>query len=1204
MRRWCRRGSQLVLSHTLACGCVLAFLAAALVSGSSTAAATTEAWSAQLSPSSAAALGQNPTDRVIVFLRNQETGTYGVSRESERAVALRSDESPIVQELRGVRAPRIMQYSIVGAVAATVSPAEAAYLASDPAVQAVVPDEIVRGPSTDDNLLGGLGTGAGAQGITQGAAAAAGAAPTVGGGYATCPAAGAPPLVEPEALSLINAYNSDPSVTTAQSLGYTGAGVKIAVFPDGMDPTLPNFQRSNGHGGTESAITDYQDFSGDGINAVTGGGEAFGDVSSLVAQGTTVYNLDQEINPAFANTASGASCDIRVLGVSPGADVDVMKVFGNTGYAFDSTILEGIDYAVSVDHVNILSESFGEDDIPNPANDPISLMNEQAVEDGITVIASTGDASPSNSEGEPALDPWVIGAAASTSYQLDAQTNLFLYDMAQVIKQGHGPASYTLGQATPGWLDDQVSTLSSSGFTGILRTPDIIAPGDDNWASCSTDTTEYTDCANGFGGSTIGLEDFGGTSESAPLTAGTAALVIQAYREAHNNATPTPAVVREIIESAATDIDVPGDEMGAGLLNAVRAVELAKAWDTTSSTGGLVHTPNYISALGAPGSVHTNTVSVTNSSKTSQTVTPVLRTLGPAQTLSSGNMTLSDTAGSTSSCDGVSSATYYTGETIDLINCTSFIVPPAIDQLDSRIAWNPTETCSTCGTGLYPTVREILVDPAGRFAQYSDPQGDGAGFADEQVHNPAAGKWTLLIYARTTSAYTGPVNYSVTGATYVNVAGAISPASAALAPGASATFTANVTTPSSPGDWTGSIYFDSSDRATSDAGTIPVVARAEVPVSNGRPGRFTGVLIGGNGRPNAFGDELTYQFVVPAGEKSVQVNLSVPNAGYLLIGQLDDPNNSPVDSEYDYYSTSASGSPGIGNNLTLTWANPMPGTWSLQVANVLLPANGEFSGLTAEPLFGSITFNAVRVGSFGVPVSAQLPPGSQVNALVTVTNTGTEPEDYVVDPRQTTSATYNSVSATVTSGTLPITPLNIYPQYLVPPLSSSLSISSSTSGPVPIDFAVSPDWGSPEYLSSTSQGATPASVTIANPAASSWGFGPTEVGVFTTTPAPSEPYTSAAQVNTLAFDPDVSSSTSDPWDPTVGLTESAFQPLFLLPGQTGTIQVTFTVPASATTGSTDSGDVWVETFNPYLTGDLLFSSDVLTAIPYSWTVAP
>jgi hypothetical protein len=883
-----------------------------------------------------------------------------------------------------------------------------------------------------------------------------------------------------------------------------------------------------------------------------------------------------------------------------------MKVFGDENDAFDSVILQGIDYAVSTDHVNILSESFGEDPIPDPATDPISLMDEQAVKDGITVVASTGDASPSNSEGEPAIDPWVIGAAASTSYQIDAQTGDYLYDLAQVIHDGHGPAHYTLGQATPGWIDNQVSTLSSSGFTTSMRTPDIIAPGDLNWASCSTDTTTYTECANDQGGSGLGLEIFGGTSEAAPLTSATAALVIQAYKEAHKSAAPTPAIVREIIESSATDIDVPGDEMGAGLLNAARAVELAKSWATTSSTGGLAHTPNYISALGAPGSAHSTTISVTNSSTTSQKVTPVLRTLGPAKTLSSGNMTLSDTPGSKSACDGVNSATYYTGETIDLINCAGFNVPAGVSQLDARIAWNPQETCATCdpSEGLIPTVREILVDPDGRFAQYSDPQGDGAGFADEQIHNPLAGKWTLLIFARTTSAYAGQVNYSLTGATYGDVAGAISPASATLAPGKSANFTAKITDPASAGDWTGSIVFDTSDAATSDAGSIPVIARAEVPVSTTTAGKFSGTLIGGNGRPNAFGDALTYQFVVPAGVKNVQVNMTVPDSGYLLLGQLDNPSNSPVDNEVDFYQSSVNGDPVVGTALTLTWANPVPGAWSLHVANVFEPSNGEFAGLTSEPLSGSVAFNAVHVGSSGVPAGAKLSPGTKVNAAVTVTNTGSEPESYVVDPRKPSLSTYSSVSATVTSGTLPITAVDSFPQYIVPPFSSSLSLAASTTGSTPIDFAVSPYWGSPEYLSTTSKGSTPASVSISDPAPSEWGFGPTEVGTFTTSAEPSEPYTSTGKVNTLTFDPNVSSSTSDPWDITVGLNESAFQPLFLLPGQSGTIQVSFTVPATVKAGASDSGNIWVETFNPDAVGDFgLFNSDVLTGIPYSWTAS-
>ena len=57
---------------------------------------------------------------------------------------------------------------------------------------------------------------------------------------------------------------------------------------------------------------------------------------------------------------------------------------------------------------------------------------------------------------------------------------------------------------------------------------------------------------------------------------------------------------------------------------------------------------------------------------------------------------------------------------------------------------------------------------------YSDPQGDGSGFADEQVHDPTPGTWTLLIFGRATSNYEGPVSYLETSQTFQNVSGAVS----------------------------------------------------------------------------------------------------------------------------------------------------------------------------------------------------------------------------------------------------------------------------------------------------------------------------------------------------------------------------------------------------------------------------------------------
>jgi hypothetical protein len=1104
---------------------------------------------ARLTPAQIAAYAKDADKSVIVLLRDQFSSTLAAGDASlgVRRDQLATSQQPVLDELQSLHAGSVKHYSFINAVAATVSALEVARLESDPAVEAVVPDAKVVLDQT-----------ASAEATT----AATEAADPVNATAGICGTA-KKPLLAPEALKLMAA--------TTPIAGDTGQGVKIAVFPDGLDPTITDYVRANG----TKAIFDYRDFTGDGPKGVTGGGEAFGDASSIIAQGRQTFDLSKEVNPALPLPAH---CDIRIKGVAPGASLAVMKVFG-TNDSFDSTILQGLDWAVSHDHVNILSESFGGNPIPDPGTDPIAVFDADAVAHGITVVASSGDAGTTNTIGSPASSSaGIISAGATTAFQSNAELSEHGYQLA----------------GDRGWIDNNISTFSSSGLTQYgPNTVDVVAPGDSGWADCSTDTTTFTECADNFGAGAAAppIEDFGGTSQSCPLTAGVAALVIEAYEHTHGGVAPTPATVKGIITSTATDLGEPADEQGAGLVNATRAVELARSFVAPrlapKPTGDtLAIGTEKIERTAAPGTTFEAKVKVTNAGSARHGVTPTVKRFGPATVVSDRTVTYDPASPSTPTF------TYWLNGTAEPYAQQTFTVPAGYQRLSARIGYpaDPTDGSQV--------VFEVLFDPDGRLVADSEPQGAPLGFSQVEARDPVPGTWRAIYFSRPGSdKYSGPIATLVTVQKLVTVAGAVTPAHATLAPGKSRTFTVTYTTPAAPGDASEALTFGAA------AGEVPILTRAVAEPTPTRAAAFTGELTTGNGRAFFPGQELTYDFTVPAGVRDVDVDVHVGAPGYEVLGFLVNPQQQAVDIQdstfVDLTTTDGSGAnpTTADQTLHLSWQRPAAGLWTLELAT----EGGSSSGLTSTTVSGTIAFNSVAVTTAGLPdrASTVLAPDQATDATITVKNTGNSPEIYFVDPRLAGQSEYSLGWLTDPNGELPISPTASnagVSQVLVPPASTSLTVVARA--PQPVNFAMSPEFSSPEIESSTGQTAV-ATTSATDLAASAWSCAPTLVGPFAT-PTPGAPYSCAAFALTRTIDDTVSATGGNFWDTaTDSNSANVFDPTvatIVPPGGSTTLNVAIT-PTDAEAGETLSGYLAVQTLDVNT-----FSSDDLVHLPYSYTV--
>src|SRR5215831_16047830 len=673
-----------------------------------------------------------------------------------------------------------------------------------PGVKAVVPDATV--------IIGG-----GSRYNTKTVAASRVRKPaipaTAADGQQFCNSSPSKPLLEPEALTSIHA-------TEANSIA-TGQGVIIGNPDADFMAGNPNMIRPNGQHVIINAPDPTENKFSDEFN---------GDFSTMAAQGTVTYTYASQL--PFSNIST--KCSFRVMGDAPGASITTTGFFNDTNslgqtVAPESQIIAGLQQAVD-NGVNVVSESYGFGALPGANDDLIEPTNTAMVQAGVVVVESSGDSGSSGTVNIPADNPLIIDAAGTNDLRLLAQADGY----------------------TNGWLDDNMTTLSSGGTTPLGNVVDLAAPG-------------YLALAPvGVGNQPpLPTEGFGGTSESAPFIAGAAADVIQAYRDTHGGATPTPAQVKQILTSTATDIGADADQQGADLLNVFAAVQAARQMPGTSQTHSntpeLVDTPTQLDVQGAGGSTVHTSVTLYNASSDTERVSGTYRALG-SETSFGSPVTENASApppGTPIPAQGATAAAP-----------VHFTVPRGVDVLNADMRWPDP---SNSGNNI---LSFILTDPAGRLAQSSYDFGASNGpnqspdIQHSTVEHPMAGTWTAqILWANgrghvqsppdTPGPYTGTVTFQAGGQNFTT-----NPASApvTIQPHSSANVPLSIALPRAPGDAPESVQFTTSNGLES---SVPIARRTLIPSAGGSFGAtLTSSVSRGPGQIK------TFYVNVPRGERT------------------------------------------------------------------------------------------------------------------------------------------------------------------------------------------------------------------------------------------------------------------------------------------------------------------------------------------------
>ena len=276
-----------------------------------------------------------------------------------------------------------------------------------------------------------------------------------------------PEAVEGSVADMVNAIYLTGVNVVQNTLGLTGAGIKVGIIDTGIDIDHPAFGGSGTPGSTSfpsARVVAGYDFVGDAYNAA-GTGAALIPVpdanpDDCAGHGTHVAGIVG---------ANGGG----VRGVAPGVTFGAYRVFGCTGSTDSDIILAALERALA-DGMQVINQSLGSS--RQWPQYPTAQATSRLAKKGVVMVASIGNSGPGGSSpdalwaaGAPGVGESVIGVASFDNAQRSFQVGGTPYGYNSATGSPLAPTTGSLTMAktgTPTTTNDGCTALAAGSLTG------------------------------------------------------------------------------------------------------------------------------------------------------------------------------------------------------------------------------------------------------------------------------------------------------------------------------------------------------------------------------------------------------------------------------------------------------------------------------------------------------------------------------------------------------------------------------------------------------------------------------------------------------------------------------------------------------------------------------------------------------------------